>query len=77
MSWFATLFGRSGPDPRDDESEFAHLVGDCKALLAKQIKLQIGKAKSHSQLVPREFVRRCERLFAENLDDIAEKVVQT
>ncbi len=77
ISWIMRIFRRSGPPSREGRSELEDVIADRKKLLTKHIKIQIDKAKSHSQLVPREFVRHCARLFADHLDDIAEKVVDS
>jgi hypothetical protein len=75
MNWISKIFRRSEPPSREGNGELADVLAKWKQLLTKHIKIQIDKTKPHSQLVPREFVRRCQQLFADHLDDIAEKVV--
>lgn len=77
MSWISKIFRWSEPQPGEGHNELADVLADRKRLLAKHIKIQIDKAKLHSRLVPREFVRDCQRLFADHLDDIAGKVVNS
>lgn len=77
MNWVSKIFRRSASPSGAGNSNMADVIADRKKLLAKHIKIQVDKAKSHSQLVPGEYVRCCRRLFANNLDDMAEKVVRS
>ena len=77
MSWISKIFRRSASPSGAGNSKLADVIADRKQLLVKHIKIQIDKAKSHSQLVPSEFVRRCQRLFAAHLDEMAEKVANS
>lgn len=77
MNWISKIFHRSPSPSGAGNSNMANVIADRKKLLAKHIEIQIDKAKSHSQLVPAEFVRLCERLFAAHLDDMAEKVARS
>jgi hypothetical protein len=80
MGWISRMFRRSGTYSSEyDESDSDAAVTNCKHRLKNQMKIQLQKVETgsqvHSQLVPRQFSRKCHQLFLDQLDDIAKKVV--
>ena len=74
MRWLCRLLGRIAGKAAGEQINSARLIAKTKRLLRQVMKIQIRKAKANP-IVPRDYRRRCDKLFHEHIDDIAVNAV--